>query len=68
MESNDVFWLKYNFEVFQVLHLSITILCHFVVPLHYISETNIMLFTPLHFYDSSGYKDPYFYIYKASII
>ncbi len=37
--------LKYNFELL-VLHLSIFSSCHFL--LHYISEGNIALFTPLH--------------------
>ena len=37
--------LKYNFEV---LYLGIPISCHFILLLHFISEGNILLFTPLH--------------------
>ena len=43
--------LKYKFEGL-VLYLSIFFLCHFLLLLHYISEGNIVLFTP-YFYLAS---------------
>ena len=46
--------LKYNFEVL-VLYLSISMWCYFILPLHYISEENIVLSTPLHLFDSFSY-------------
>ena len=46
--------LKYNFELL-VLYLSISVWCYFILPLHYISEGNIVLSTPLHLFDSFSY-------------
>uniref|UniRef100_A0A3B4T3M2 TNFR-Cys domain-containing protein n=1 Tax=Seriola dumerili TaxID=41447 RepID=A0A3B4T3M2_SERDU len=45
---------QYNFEVL-VLNLSIYILCYFLLQLHYISDGNIVLSTPLHLFDSFSY-------------
>ncbi len=47
--------LKYNFEVF-VLYLSISLFCYFILLLNYISEANIVLFTPLHLFDNFSYS------------
>ncbi len=47
--------LKYNFEVL-VLHLIISIFCYFILLLHFISEGNIVLFTPLLLFDSYSYE------------
>ncbi len=44
--------LNYSFEVL-VLYLSISLFCYFILLLHYISEENIVHFTPLHSLDNS---------------
>lgn len=38
---------KYKFKVL-VLYFSISILCHLIFLLHFISEGNVVLFSPLH--------------------
>lgn len=44
--------LKYNLRCWYLT-------CHLIFPLHYILETNILLFTPLHLSDNYSFYLPY---------
>ncbi len=39
----------------MLTYLSISIFCYFILLLHYISEANIVLFTPLQLFDNFSY-------------
>ena len=54
--------LQYKFEV---LYMSISIVCNFVLLLHYITEANIELFTSLLLSDSFSYFSDYDFSYPS---
>ncbi len=51
VESAFIQVLKYNFEVL-VLYLRVFIFCYFILVLLYITVGNVVLFTPLHVFNS----------------
>lgn len=46
--------LKYSFDIL-VFYLSTSIFCYFILLFDYISERNIVLYTPLHIFYSYNY-------------